>query len=363
MGIRVPRTRSLLVITAVVAISAGVGGLTLFNNSDGPAVAIAATSATAPVERTDLVSRTDVDGTLGSTENYTITGESTGRVTWLPEVGDDLKRGAKVYEVDGNGVRLFYGSTPLWRPLYSGVSHGKDVLMLEQNLKALGYGEDLTVDKDYTSATASAVEKWQDDAGLDQTGQIDPGDVVIEPGEIRISSAKTALGSAARGPILTATDTDKSVTVNLPVSQQYLAVPKAKVRVLLPGGKSVDGKIYKLGTTASAGSTGSGSKAQTGQGTETATIPVYISLDKPSAAGRLDGAPVTVGFTSTSRKKVLAVPVNALLASPDGSYAVEAYENARHWTIPVKLGIFSDGKVEITGNGLREGLRVGVPQS
>jgi multidrug efflux pump subunit AcrA (membrane-fusion protein) len=103
--------------------------------------------------------------------------------------------------------------------------------------------------------------------------------------------------------------------------------------------------------------------APTGQGTQTATIPVQITLDHPNAAGRLDGAPVTVGFTSTTRKGVLAVPVNALLAAADGSYAVEVVSDTRRRTVPVRLGLFADGKVEVTGTGLTAGTRVEVPRS
>jgi peptidoglycan hydrolase-like protein with peptidoglycan-binding domain len=346
---------------AVVAIGASIGAVALSQDS-GKAATASSPVSTAEVVRTDLVSRTDVDGTLGWSHTYTVSADGNGRLTWLPSVGDTINQGKRVYEVDGHPVPLLHGSTPFWRTLRSGVDEGADVEELETNLKALGYGSDLTVDKSYTSATATAVKKWQADLGVSQTGVVAPGDAVVEPGDLLISAVKADLGSAAHGPVLTATDTARQVTVDIPVTQQELAVVGGVVRIKLPGGKTTTGKISSVGTTASAGKDSSGSKAQTGQGTETATIPVYITLDDASAAGKLDGAPVTVGFTSAAHKGVLAVPVNALLANADGTYGVEAVDGTRRWLVPVQLGIFADGKVEVTGPGLIPGMRVEVPK-
>jgi peptidoglycan hydrolase-like protein with peptidoglycan-binding domain len=292
--------------------------------------------------------------------------EGDGRLTWLPEVGATIGRGSPVYGVNGEPVPLFHGSTPLWRTLRGGVSDGADVRELEENLHALGYG-DLTVDKTFTSATSAAIVQWQKHVGLPQTGVVAPGDVVIAAGDLLVSAVKGVLGTAAKGPVVTATDTTRQVTVDLPVTQQELAVLNNAVRIKLPGGKTTAGKISSIGTTASSGS-GSGSgdgkaQTQTGQGTETATIPVYVTLDDPDAAGKLDGAPVTVGFTSATHTGVLAVPVSALLANPDGSYAVKVVKGSHRSLVTVQLGIFADGRVEVSGPGLSAGMRVEVPTS
>jgi multidrug efflux pump subunit AcrA (membrane-fusion protein) len=77
----------------------------------------------------------------------------------------------------------------------------------------------------------------------------------------------------------------------------------------------------------------------------------------------LDGAPVTVGFTGETRKNVLAVPVNALLADAKGGYSVEVVDSAGRRLVPVELGVFADGQVEVSGNGLKAGMRVEVPRS
>jgi peptidoglycan hydrolase-like protein with peptidoglycan-binding domain len=346
----------------VAALGAAVITVALTSGT-APAPASAPPVATAGVVRTDLVDRSEVDGTLGYAHSRTIAG-SGATLTWLPQTGAVIRRGQRVYGVNGHAVPLLYGATPLWRTL-STASRGEDVRELERNLAALGYR--LPVDDRFTPATRQALQQWQHDLGVSVTGVVRPGDVVIAPGTLRVSAVSGVLGSAAQGPVLTATDTVRRVTVNLPATRQELAKVGGEVRIQLPGRKSTTGRISSIGTLATAGggggAGGAGGASPTGQGTQTATIPVQITLDHPNAAGRLDGAPVTVGFTSAARKGVLAVPVNALLAAADGSYAVEVVAGSRRRTVPVRLGLFADGKVEVSGTGLTAGTRVEVPSS
>jgi peptidoglycan hydrolase-like protein with peptidoglycan-binding domain len=345
--------------------AAGVVAALVLSQDDAVATsptAAATSTSTAEVVRTDLVSSSDLDGTLGYAHTYPIVAEGAGRLTWLPEVGAVISRGHRVYEVDGHRVPLFYGSTPLWRTLQTGVTDGKDVLELERNLKALGYGDDLTVDRDFTWVTAQAVRDWQEDLGVTETGRIEVGDVVMQPGKLRISAADGVLGSRANGKILTTTDTIRQVSVDLPVTQQELAKIGRRVTVELPGGRSSNGKISAIGTAATSDSE-SDNPADIGAPTETATIPVYVTLNKPSVAGRLDGAPVTVGFVGATRKDVLAVPVNALLADGHGGYLVEVVDAGGRHSVPVELGVFADGQVEVSGDGLEAGQHVEVPRS
>jgi peptidoglycan hydrolase-like protein with peptidoglycan-binding domain len=360
---RRPVRRRLVLGGIALAAVVAAGAVALSGRGSGSGHASGPALATADIVRTDLADRTEVDGTLGFAGSYTVTAGGHGRLTWLPDTGDTIRRGKRVYGVDGHGVPLFYGATPLWRPLRDGVSDGPDVRELERNLSALGYGDGLTVDSSFTAATAAAVRSWQDDRGVTVTGTVAPGDVVMQPGAIRVKTVNAALGAPAGGRVLTATGATRQITVNLPVTQQELAVDGAKVTVELPGGRSATGHISSVGTVASAGDDGSDSQSQAGQDTETATIPVHVSLDRASSAGRLDGAPVTVGFTSGTRKGVLAVPVQALLASPDGTYEVEVVSPTGRRTVPVELGVFADGKVEVAGPGLAQGMKVEVPRS
>lgn len=318
------------------------------------------TLPTVPVTRTDLASATQVDGTLGYGDAYTVLGPGQGRITWLPAVGTVVARGEAVFGVDGQAVPLFYGRTPLWRPLAAGVTDGDDVRVLERNLAELGYGSGLTVDRTFTAVTRAAVQAWQKDLGGAQTGTVSPTDVVVLPGRIRVTGLVAVPSGPASGTVLTASGTRRQVTVQLPVSLQELAVEGAEVTVELPGGTSTTGHVSSVGTVATADRTNA--LSQTGESTETATITVSITLDKAADAGTLDGAPVTVGFTSAAREDALSVPVDALLAAADGSYSVNVVDGAGQVTsVPVELGIFDGDDVEVTGD-LAEGAQVQVPQ-
>ncbi len=308
--------------------------------------------ATATVERTTLVETEEVDGTLGYGDPRTLTASGgRGTLTGLAAEGRTVSRGETVYRVDNEPVPLLYGGLPVYRTLRSGVE-GSDVKQLEKNLQALGY-TGFTVDKTFSYATAQAVQQWQEDLGVEETGQIKPGSVVIASGPIRIAEHKKAVGDPASGVVLTYTGTTRVVTVDLDVDLQHLVKKGDKVTVEVPGGDTVEGKIIKVGTVAAGGDK---------EDQEEATIEVTISLSGEEELGGLDQAPVEVRLTSNRRRDVLAVPISALLALPDGGYGVQVVQGGTTRTIAVDVGMFADGKVEVTGTGLAEGMKVGIPK-
>jgi hypothetical protein len=120
-----------------------------------------------------------------------------GTVTWLPERGKVIPRGGKILETDEVPVTLMFGTVPAYRDLEAGVEDGTDVRQLERNLSKLGfdpYGE-MTIDDEFTSATTSAVERWQEDSGYEETGTVALGDVVFMDGPRRISALNVDLGT------------------------------------------------------------------------------------------------------------------------------------------------------------------------
>lgn len=310
---------------------------------------------TVPVVRTDLTRTFDIDGTLGHGPSTPVSGGGAGRITWLPAAGRVIGRGDPAYRINDREVPLLYGAAPLWRTLAAGVADGSDVRILERNLKALGYAGDLTVDRTFTWATARAVQRWQKDLGRPRTGSVAPDDVVVRPAAIRVTTVAATLGADPGRVLFTASGTGTVVIVPVPVHEAGVARAGATVRVELPGGREINGRISDVGTTASSTA---GPESQTGQRTETATVPVTVTL---AATDTLDGSPVTVGFSSGERRGVLAVPVSALLATSDRGYAVRVADgDSTVRTVPVQLGIFEGDAVEVTGE-LREGMRVQVP--
>ncbi|MGI8333292.1 peptidoglycan-binding protein [Actinomadura scrupuli] len=341
------------VVTVVVA---GGGAAFALAGGDGQAAPPPSLSTpTAEITRGDLVDTASVDGTLTYADERAVQTGAAGTVTWAPEAGATITRGRSLFKVDGRPVTLMYGDLPLYRALRDGVSDGKDVRQLERNLRALGYGDGLTVDETFSAATADAVEEWQHDRGLPETGGVDAAQVVFQPGAVRIKEAKVVKGgrTSPGQPALTVTGTRRIVHVDLDSDKQDLARKGAVVGIELPGGTSVEGRIAEIGTVAEQ-SGGQGEEEKT-------TIDVEITLVGKS--GRLDQAPVTVELESERRENVLSVPVEALLALREGGFGVEVVEGTARRILPVTLGTFGAGRVEITGAGLRDGMKVGVPAS
>ena len=328
--------------------------------SSGPGTLGVAPPATAPVAREDIAATTPVAATLGYAGSYAVRGRSGGTLTWLPSAGRVISQGQVLYRTgNGSPVVLLYGTVPDWRSLSEGVT-GQDVSQLNHDLVALGDADSTDISMlgwDYFSwETQAGVAKLQYSRGVSfPSGLLPLGQVVFEPGAARVSQVTGSLGGPARGPVLKMTSDRHVVTVPLSVSDQSQIKTGDTVTVTLPDGTITPGMVSAVGrvATTSSGPGGSGSSI---------TIPVYVTLTRPSSAGSLDQAPVTVNITTATARNVLAVPVTALLARSSGVYAVEVAGpgNTRQY-VRVRPGIFdgADGLVQVTGT-LKAGQRVVV---
>lgn len=170
-------------------------------------------------------------------------------------------------------------------------------------------------------------------------------------------------GTSDAGPVLSGTSTRHVVQISLDASQESQVRAGEPVSVTLPDGVTTPGTITTVGAVATASGSGSGQGSGSGAGAPAATIPVTVRLTRPSDAGNLDQAPVTVQITTGSVSDALVVPVGALLAQSSGGYAVEVTGpgNSRR-LVAVQPGIFddTDGLVQVTG-ALTPGQRVVVP--
>lgn len=390
---RRPLRASLAGLTVAVVAAAAVLAATGAFGGDGggsPSSAPSGPPRTAKVERTTLTRTQTVDGNLGygtatavqapaaggSSDPGTsggkggggqpTQGSGSGVITWLPGAGDVISRGRTVYSIDEQKVPLLYGSTPFYRTLDVG-AEGNDVETLEKNLSALGY-TGFTVDDEYTSGTAAAVKDWQDDLGRDQTGTVGPGDAVVASGARRVDDVKATRGSTPAGSILTWTGTERIVSVDLDVQYEDLVNDGTAATVKLPDGTEVDAKVSDVGTAATAppsssgSSSGGSSPGGSGGSAPDATLPVKLSVRDQRKLGRYQAAPVDVTLKAETRRNVLAVPINALVALREGGYAVETVGTKGIEYLPVKLGMFAGGLVEVSGDGITKGLVVGVPE-
>ena len=87
-----------------------------------------------------------------------------------------------------------------------------------------------------------------------------------------------------------------------------------------------------------------------------------VVLTQDQIDPNLVSTPVEVDFTQDSAKGALAVPTGALVALKEGGFAVLVQDaNGATHLVGVQPGLYSDGLVQITGNGIAEGTKVMVP--
>jgi hypothetical protein len=413
------RTAPVALAAAALAASGAVAAALLGGDEERDRPGVRAAGRTAPVTRQTLVDRETVDGTLGyagtrtvlnrlatagggsadgSTPNGSTTGGSasdagsspgattsngspatggsasgddgaadpsssggSGTVTALPRPGSVVRRGGALYRLDGEPVVLMYGATPAYRDLELGVEEGRDIRQLESNLAALGFDPG-AIDAEFTSATAAAVTDWQESAGLPETGAVELGRVVFLPGARRIGEHRTSVGTAlsAGSEVLDTSSTRRVVTIELDAALQSLARKGDRVQVTLPDQSTVRGRIADVGRVAREKESADAADAGAGAEQEL-VIDVTVRLRSSRGLGRLDEAPVSVGLAQESRKDVLSVPVEALVARRGGGYGVELAAGRR--IVPVETGLFAGGYVEVSGSGIPEGARVVVPHA
>jgi hypothetical protein len=345
----------------------------------------------ATVTRQNLVSQTELSGTLGYAGSYTVayqagssagpagSGSSDGSAgssdtfTWLPAVGQVIKQGRPLYDVNGIPVVLLYGSTPMYRSLSENLT-GTDVAQLNADLVALGYATSAEIpagSDTFTPWTQYGVEKLQAALGVTQTGTLSVSQAVFLPTAALVSSVSASLGGAAQAgsTVLAATSTTRQVTIALDPAQQSEIAAGDKVGIVLPDNQTIPGVISSVGTVAttpsSAGDNNSDSSGNSPGGASTPTIPVLVTPTATVATGSWwDQASVNVTVTTAAANNALVVPVDALIALASGGYAVEvAQADGIRKLVPVSLGMFddADGLVQITSSGLAVGAKVVVP--
>jgi peptidoglycan hydrolase-like protein with peptidoglycan-binding domain len=355
------RVPLLVSAVALVAVATGATWAVAGAESGSPSEeSPAGTNATATVERRDLVQRESVSGTLGYADARMMYAQGPGTATALRNPGSVVRRGEALYWRDGRPVTLMYGRLPMWRRLDSAAEGGRDIRQLERNLVELGHDPDgdIQIDNEWDSATTAAVKRWQEDKGLPKTGAIELGQIAFLPGPRRIGEHKLAEGALLQPglEIFETTSTRRVVSIDLEADKRSLVSEGDRAIVTLPDGRSVEGTIETVGAVAE-----SETDPQTGEETDP-TIPVEIRLAPTTNTGALDQAPVEVSLEKQSAKNALVVPVSALLALAEGGMSVEVVgAGGSTRLVRVEPGLFADGSVQITGEGIKKGMRVVVP--
>jgi peptidoglycan hydrolase-like protein with peptidoglycan-binding domain len=338
------RSRRWILLTGLAA-AAGTGVLS-YARAGRPREVSVAPPATTEVLRTTLVEGQTFQGRIRYAEAPPLLGRLDGTVTSLPATGAVLRAGDEACRVDDVPVILMTGGTPAFRTMEPGIS-GPDVTQLERTLAGLGY-TGFTADAVYRNTTGAAVRAWQKRLGVAQTGTVPLGHVIFTTGEVRVGEHRARVGEqAGPEPLYEATSTERRVVFAMDPKHQRLAPVDGPATVVLAGGRELAGTVAAVAKPTEAGK----------EATVTVRVADQRALDSP------EGDPADVRLVVRERRDVLAVPVVALLALDGDRYGVEVVDGGTATVVPVEVGLFTDGKVEIRAAGLAEGTHVSVPPS
>lgn len=349
------RSKALVVVVALAATAAiGTGAILLVARGQTPdaAPSTAAPVKTTQVVKVDLADTRSFNGALGFGPAQPVKGAGAGLLTRLPKQGDLSERGKPLHWVNDRPVPVFFGDTPLFRKLEKPEDVGRDVAVVADNLAKLEYDVGVRA-KDsektaFTPALSAAVKRWQRDTGLEQTGTLDVGQILVLAGPVRVNSVKAQPGDAVATELMSVTSTTKVVTIPVEATEVAKLKVGAAVTVVRPDTKEIPGTITAVGTTAEDQQNG---QAQKGP----AKLAVTVTPADANAVGDLDSASVQVKVTTETHGGVLAVPVGALVALREGGYAVQLPGGSFK---AVQTGMFAKDLVEVKGDGISAGLQV-----
>lgn len=300
----------------------------------------AAEPVTAPVELATLTDQLRLAAQLSYGDAIPLPAAA-GVLTALPAAGSVVELGQRVYEADGRPVVLLQGERPFWRGLEVGVEDGEDVRQLEQSLAALGFAPG-TVDTRFDWRTRQAVRAWQKSLGLPQTGAFAPADAVVARApSIRIAQLTARLGDAGASPARY-TETVLRASARLTEAQARELTAGTPVTVVLPDGTELDAELASVDPGGQ----------PTGDGE--ATTKPSATVEFPDQATVAAAGPVAVRIVvrrSEEQPMTLVVPATALLATPDGGYAVEVRRDDGIVRVPVEIGLVADARVQVRASG------------
>jgi len=358
----------LVALLAAIVVAGGVVAVVLLVNSDEDdgeteeTETAAVEIETAVVAKRDITETRTVEGVLGFGETDPFPTGGSGVVTSLPAEGARIELGDVLYWLDNHPVFMWSGAVPMYRDFEEEMEDGTDVLQLEETLAFIGYGDNMSVDKEFTTATTAAIEDWQTDIGVPSTGEIEKGKIVFFTGPIRIASVDTTVGAQIIPDqvIFETSAFDQVVVVELPPEDRDLFAPEELVEVRFPDETTVGGvvtTVREITKTASVAESVPGVPADD-EASNTVIEVTIVLLDDPGDSA-FEGAPVEIDVVTSELTGVLVVPVPSLLALAGGGHAIEVVEEEVNGItttrlVGVELGEFADGMVEITGE-LEEG--------
>lgn len=420
-----PRRRLLLTVSGASVVLAITAGAVVCTGRHGQESRASADEnvhvTTAVVERADLSDTRTLGGTLGHGRSRVVRSGKEGLVTWLPQIGAEVTRGGQLFRVNDNPVPLLYGSTPLYRTLRDEGTVGRDVKVLVDNLRTLGYdfGEQPEVgswvrprpaatpasdgagaEGETASADAASGKSGQDaapsarptaaDSDSDSAGagspaaspspapvQVRRGEGVLTSGVIAaLKRWQSRTGAAATGELGPGDAIVLSGAVRVggllaepgdATGGDLLSVTSTVRQVTVPLEADATGSVRrgnKVTVTLPDNSTVRGHVTALSSDAQSADnaggepqLTVTVGLDDPDAESVRDADAGSVRVGFTSAAK------KDVLVVPVGALLAlseggYALQRPGGRLLPVETGLFAKGRVEVSGPEISEGLRV-----
>jgi hypothetical protein len=367
-----PRRRWFIVLVVVIVLGAATGAAALgLGGRHRPVAQAKVTLTSTAVTRCTLTDSQVFPGQTTFGAAHPVPVQSQGLITWLPRAGTVVREGQTLVRVNDRPVVLLHGSLPHYRALHAPAAQtttavtdgaktsapatpsgptavrpmrGADVRQLKRALTRLGY-RGLGTGKDYTRSTAEVVKRWQRDLGENPTGTVQLGDVFYAGGPLRVvPGPEAAVGQPMSPAALRRTSRTLAVTATVDGTSTWVR-PGVKLSIDTGPGGSVPAVVSSVKAGDTTGPDGS------------KNLDIVASVADQSAL-KSAGAAVTVTHVTARHADVLCVPSAALVALAEGGYGLEA-EGGTY--LPVQIGLFAQGKVEVRGAAIHDGLRILSP--
>ncbi len=374
-----PRRRWFIVLVVVIVLGAATGAAALgLGGRHRPVAQAKVTLTSTAVTRCTLTDSQDFPGQTTFGAAHPVPVQSQGLITWLPKAGTVVSEGQTLVRVNDRPVVLLHGSLPQYRAFHvpavqtttgatggsaadrSGAKtsapatpsgptagrpmHGADVRQLKRALTRLGY-RGLGTGKDYTRSTAEVVKRWQRDLRANPTGTVQLGDVFYAGGPLRVvPGPEAAVGQPMSPTALQRTSRTLAVTATVDGTSTW-----ARTGVKLSIDTGPGGSVPAVVSSVTAGDSTSPDGGK--------NLDIVASVADQSAL-KSAGAAVTVTHVTARHADVLCVPSAALVALAEGGYGLET-EGGTY--LPVQIGLFAQGKVEVRGAAIHDGLRIQSP--
>jgi peptidoglycan hydrolase-like protein with peptidoglycan-binding domain len=262
--------------------------------------------------------------------------------------GSYIGEGQVILEVAGRPFFALAGSVPAYRNLVPGET-GQDVVQLQDDLEALGYGVGGDTSGVYGAGTSAAVTAFYDAIGYsvpkittgpkaDRGATVPLGEYTFVPRmPARIVSLDAKVGAAVKS--LTLAEGRPSIAGQLSPSNAREVRPGMRVTITVPGtGATVPGRVVSVSHQTATKASISGGLYVAMRVRTRRPLPLSLvgqDVSMTIAAARTPGP-------------VLAVPEAAIFAGADGQTYVSKMVGGHPVRVAVRVGMAGTGLVQVT---------------